>query len=89
MKHPAVLNAAAVGIPDPVRTEAIRAYVVLSKSFSPSPELELELADFVRSHLAAHEAPRSVRFTESLPMTTTGKVMRKVLREQAIESGDV
>jgi acetyl-CoA synthetase len=80
LKHPAVAMSAVVGIPDPVRTESIKAWIVLRPGFAPSEGLAREIQDFVRVKLAAHEYPRFVQFTESLPMTATGKVLRRELR---------
>jgi acetyl-CoA synthetase len=85
MRHPAVALAAAVGVPDPIRTEIVKAYVVLRQDTPPSPELAREIQDFVRTRLAAHEYPRQVAFVDELPMTTTGKIMRRVLRRRAAE----
>lgn len=80
--HPAVSMAAVVGVPDPLRTEAVKAWLVLKPGYAPSEELVREIQDFVRTHLAAHEYPRHVSFIDALPMTTTGKIMRRVLRER-------
>jgi acetyl-CoA synthetase len=73
--------AAAVGVPDPIRTESIKAFVVLRDGFSPSRQLVDEIRNFVRDHLAKHEVPRDVEFVTALPMTTTGKIMRRELRD--------
>ena len=73
--------AAAVGVPDPIRTESIKAFVVLRDGFSPSHQLVDEIRNFVRDHLAKHEVPRDVEFVTALPMTTTGKIMRRELRD--------
>ncbi len=83
IRHPAVSLAAVIGKPDPVRTEIVKAFVVLKPGRSPSPQLATELQDFVRTRLAAHEYPREVAFIEQMPMTTTGKIIRRLLREQA------
>jgi acetyl-CoA synthetase len=80
MKHPAVAMSAVVGIPDPIRTESIKAWIVLRPGFAPGDALAREIQDFVKVQLAAHEYPRFVQFTESLPMTATGKVLRRELR---------
>jgi len=80
LKHPAVAMSAVVGIPDPVRTESVKAWIVLRPGFAPSEALAREIQDFVKVQLAAHEYPRFVQFTETLPMTATGKVLRRELR---------
>ncbi|WP_029009891.1 acyl-CoA synthetase [Azospirillum halopraeferens] len=82
--HPAVRMAAVVGVPDPLRTEIIKAYIVLQDGATPGPELERDIRDHVRTRLAAHEYPRAIAFVDSLPMTTTGKVIRRELRERAV-----
>jgi acetyl-CoA synthetase len=80
-RHPAVVMAAVIGVPDPVRTESIKAFVVLKGGFSGSSQLVDEIRNFVRDHLARHEVPRDVEFVTALPMTTTGKIMRRELRD--------
>jgi acetyl-CoA synthetase len=80
LKHPAVALSAVVGIPDPIRTEAIKAWIVLRPGFAPSEALAREIQDFVKVQLAAHEYPRHVQFVDTLPMTATGKVLRRELR---------
>jgi acetyl-CoA synthetase len=82
MKHPAVALAAAVGIPDPVRTEVVKAFLVLKPGRTGTPELAREIQAFVKARLAAHEYPRLVEFIDALPMTTTGKVIRRELRRR-------
>ena len=80
MKHPAVALAAAVGIPDPLRTEVIKAFIVLKPTYAPSEGLATEIQEFVKRQLAAHEYPRLLEFVDTLPMTATGKIMRGELR---------
>ncbi len=80
--HPAVRMAAVVGAPDAERTEIVKAFVVLREGFVPDETLTRELQDHVRTRLAAHEYPRQVRYVDSLPMTTTGKIIRRELRDR-------
>jgi acetyl-CoA synthetase len=81
--HPAVQLAAAVGKPDPVRTEIVKAYVVLRPGQEPSAALAADIRDWVKSRLSMHEYPREVEFVDALPLTTSGKVIRHLLRERA------
>ena len=81
-RHPGVLMAAVIGVPDPVRTESIKAFVVLSPGYQPSDSLAEDIRLSVRSRLAKHEYPRAIEFVESLPMTTTGKILRRELRDR-------
>ncbi|MFN3371580.1 MAG: AMP-binding enzyme, partial [Sphingomonadaceae bacterium] len=83
LKHPAVSLAAAVGKPDPLRTEIVKAFVVLKRGVAPSEALADDIRDFVRTRMSAHAYPREVAFIDELPMTTTGKVIRRLLRERA------
>jgi acetyl-CoA synthetase len=82
-RHPAVKLAAAVGIPDPVRTEIVKAFIVLNPGFEPTNELRDDIQDHVRNRLSAHEYPRQIEFRDELPLTTTGKVIRRLLRDEA------
>ena len=80
LKHPAVAMAAAIGVPDPVRTESVKAFVVLKPGHKPAPDLARAIQDHVRARLAAHEYPREVEFMDALPLTATGKILRRELR---------
>jgi acetyl-CoA synthetase len=80
VNHPAVANAAVVGSPDPERTNIVKAFVVLQPGYAGSPELATEQQAHVRGKLAPYEYPKEIEFIDQLPMTTTGKVQRRVLR---------
>jgi acetyl-CoA synthetase len=85
LKHPAVALAAAIGVPDPQRTEIVKAVLLLKEGIAPTDALAEEIRGFVKTRLAAHEYPREIEFADSLPLTATGKIMRRVLRQRAIE----
>ncbi|UCE56597.1 MAG: acyl-CoA synthetase [Desulfobacterales bacterium] len=85
LKHPAVGMAAVVGSPDEVRTEIVKAFIVPKSDVTTGPELEIEIKNFVKKRLAAHEYPREIEFVKDLPMTATGKIMRKELKKREIE----
>ncbi len=84
IRHPAVALAAVVGKPDPVRTEIVKAFVVLKPGHrAQSTRSPPRSSDFVRTRLSAHEYPREVAFIDAMPMTTTGKIIRRLLRDRA------
>jgi acetyl-CoA synthetase len=83
IRHPAVALAAAVGKPDALRTETVKAFIVLKDGVARTDALAAEIQAFVKTRLSAHEYPREVAFIDSMPMTTTGKIIRRLLRDQA------
>lgn len=83
MRHEAVASVGVVGKPDLERTEIVKAFVVLCEGIVADSGLIIELQEFVRNRLSAHEYPREIEFTESLPMTVTGKIIRKELKARA------
>ena len=82
MKHPAVAMAAAVGVPDEMRTEIVKAFILLASGFDGSDALARDIQAHVKSQLSAHEYPRAVEFVAELPLTATGKIMRRILRDR-------
>jgi acetyl-CoA synthetase len=85
MRHPKVALAAVVGVPDPIRTEIVKAFVVLKGGGMASDALAREIQEFVKARLAAHEYPRAIEFVDSLPMTATGKIKRGELKARELQ----
>jgi len=81
-RHPDVMAAAVIGVPDTERTEIIKAFVVVAADVEPSEKLADEIRASVRDRLARHEYPRLIEFVTSLPMTNTGKIIRRELRDR-------
>jgi acetyl-CoA synthetase len=86
VSHPAVVEAAAIGVPDDVKGEALWVLVVLAPGTEPSDALRAELTDLVASHLGRSFKPSAVRFTTALPKTRSAKVVRRAIR--AAVTGD-
>ncbi|ESZ74268.1 MULTISPECIES: acyl-CoA synthetase [unclassified Mesorhizobium] len=85
IEHPAVNEAAVVGVPDPQRTEIVKAFVVLAPAYKGNSELAEELAQHVKKRLSAHAYPREVEFITELPKTPSGKIQRFLLRKAEVE----
>lgn len=81
-EHPAVLECAITGAPDPLRGQVVKATIVLAKGYSPSPELIKELQNHVKKATAPYKYPRIVEFVDELPKTISGKIMRKDIRKK-------
>ena len=87
VKHRDVLMAAAVGKPDLVRDQVVKAFVVLREGSEADEDLAAELKGLVKNRLGAHEYPREIEFVDELPMTPTGKIRRNVLRQREAGEG--
>lgn len=82
MEHPSVLECCVIGVPDPLRGQAIKAVITLSGGYEPSLQLENEIRDFCNSKLAEYKWVRLIEFSSELPKTISGKVKKTVLRQQ-------
>lgn len=91
LEHPAVAESAAIGKPDPINMEVVKAFITLKPGNVPDKMLELEIMNFVRKKLSALAMPQEIEFVDSLPKTRSGKIMRRVLRakEWGEEIGDI
>ncbi|NCP87184.1 MAG: acetate--CoA ligase [Anaerolineae bacterium CG_4_9_14_3_um_filter_57_17] len=91
VSHPAVAEAAAIGLPHEVKGQAIYTFVILRSGFTASPELAEELRQHVATHMGPIARPEEVKFTDKLPKTRSGKIMRRVLkaRAQGLPEGDI
>jgi len=82
LEHEAVAESAAVGKPDPVNMEVVKAFVALKPGFGVDDDLELNIMNFIRKRLSPLAMPQEIEFVDSLPKTRSGKIMRRLLRAQ-------
>ena len=80
MEHPAVLECAITGVPDPIRGQVVKATIVLSRGYEASDELKKELQNYVKKQTAPYKYPRIIEFVAELPKTISGKVRRVEIR---------
>lgn len=85
LEHPAVMEVAVTGVPDPKRGFAVKATIVLKKGFAPGEELVKELQNFVKNNTAPYKYPRVIEFVDELPKTISGKIRRVEIRKKDIE----
>jgi len=84
ISHPAVIEAGVIGKPDPIRGQIIKAFVTLKDKVKPSKKLVEELKKYVKTHLAGHAYPKEIEFTDKLPKTRSGKIVRRLLRAKEL-----
>ena len=91
LEHPAVGESAVVSKPDDINMEVVKAFITLKPGFSPNPDLELEIMNFIRKKLSPLAMPQAVEFMDTLPKTRSGKIMRRLLhaKEWGEEIGDI
>ena len=82
IEHPAVLECAVTGVPDPDRVQVVKASIVLAKGYAPNPELAAELQEHVKRTTAPYKYPRVIEFVSELPKTISGKIRRVEIRER-------
>ena len=88
ISHPAVLECAITGVPDPVRGQIVKATIVLTGDYEASEELKKELQDHVKHNTAPYKYPRAIDFVKELPKTISGKIRRVEIREQDEEKSN-
>ena len=80
-QHPAVLECAVTGVPDPRRGQAIKATIVLTKLYEASEQLRISILDWMKEKTASYKHPRIIEFVSALPKTISGKIRRVEIRE--------
>jgi acetyl-CoA synthetase len=91
LEHPAVAESAAIGKPDPVNMEVVKAFVALRPGFTASVDLELDIMNYVRKKLSPLAMPQEIEFVDKVPKTRSGKILRRVLKAKELGQpiGDV
>ena len=84
VSHPSVAEAAVIGVPNEIKGESIKVFVILKKNILPSNELKNELIQQVRKEIGPIATPDEIKFVDSLPKTRSGKIMRRVLKSQEL-----
>jgi acetyl-CoA synthetase len=91
LEHPAVGESAVVAKPDEINMEVVKAFITLKPGFTPGPDLELEIMNFIRKRLSPIAMPQAIEYMEKLPKTRSGKIMRRMLhaKEWGEDIGDI
>jgi len=82
LEHPAVLESAAIGKPDEMRGEIVKAFIVMAEGYQASDELTVEIQNFMKQHTAPYKYPREIEYVDDLPKTISGKIRRIELRQK-------